>query len=254
MLRDPRPANERRRLYLLSRSNYSDCELIVTDDDPATPERTSRRRTWVIVGVAVVALLALTGFILSAVLGGAKPGPTSSPSGATTSSPTATALASPTASPSVSPSPSASAAPAPDSTPVGKPMEEVPAPFESTPAVEPGLTVAVTSIKAIKGTADAPGEIAGPALQFVVEFTNSTKKKMSLQQVAVNADYGKDRTPAIELEQEESSMVPAEVGAGKTVKGSYVYNVPLEERDLVRLLVFTSVDAPIIAFEGEGPR
>jgi hypothetical protein len=137
---------------------------------------------------------------------------------------------------------------------VGEPGEEVPAAFDSAPAAAPGLAVAVVQTNAIEGTADAPGEIAGPAVQFVVEFRNSTDQPISLTQVAINSDYGSDRTPALELTQEESEQVPDEVGPGQSVTGSYVYNIPLEERDLVRLLVFTNVDNPVVAFEGSVPR
>lgn len=223
--------------------------VAVSDEKDGTAATTSRRRLWVIVGIVALVVLAAAGIILAAVLGRPQASP-STPTPSTSSSTAApSASATPSATPSAVPSSSSPApAPAPSA------GQEVPVTFQDVPTVSPGLTVTVREINPVEGTSDAPGEIAGPSLQFVVDFANSSDQPVSLAQVAVNADYGQDRTPAIELDQEQSEQVPAEVAPGQTVSGSYVYNVPEDQRDLVRLLVFTNVDAPVFAFEGSTPR
>ncbi|WP_210480610.1 hypothetical protein [Naasia sp. SYSU D00948] len=218
-----------------------------------TDETATRRRTWIIAAVAAVAALGIAAaIILGFASRGAAPTPVR-----TTASASASASAtpdSPTASPDPSASPTAAPAPVEPGEVVGEPGEEVTSDIDAPATVEPGLAVVVTEVNPVEGTANAPGEIAGPALQFVIEFRNSGDQPVALDQVSVTADYGPDRTPALELEQEETVQVPAQAGAGETVRGSYVFNVPPDERGLVRLIVFTSVDAPIVAFEGSAPR
>lgn len=212
----------------------------------------NRRRLWVIIGIIALVLVAAVGILLSVFTGGT---PGASPTSSASSTPTSSSTPTPTPTPSASPTAPATAPPtAPAEAPVAGPGEEFTTDFGQAPAVAQGLTVHVTAVNAIEGTSNAPGEIAGPALQFVIEFVNNTGSAISLAQVVVNSDYSADRTPAGELEQDETSPVPGEVGPNSSVSGSYVFNVPTEQRDLVRLLVYTNVDAPTIAFEGPAPR
>ena len=41
------------------------------------------------------------------------------------------------------------------------------------------------------------------------------------------------------------------VGSNATASATYIFHVPTDQRDLVRLTVFTTVDDPVIAFSGD---
>lgn len=232
-----------------------------TDPTPADPQR---RRTRLILAIAagVLVLLAIIAGIWAAASGSGSPNPTPTPTTSASSSPDT---------PSSSPTPTDTPVPSPTSTPAPTPLpppapEDVPAPeldfddevdagFQEEQPLTQALVIRVPSVEAIQGTADEPGEIAGPALKFVVEFVNSSGEPISLRDVAINVDYGPDRIPATELNQSgTSSPVAGEVGPNSTVTGTYVFSVPEDARDDVRLTVFTTVDDPVVAFSGPAPR
>ncbi|BDZ45937.1 hypothetical protein [Naasia aerilata] len=228
----------------------------MTTDETPDPTDPKRRRTRLILGVlGGIVVLALLAVGIWAV--------------ASPKSPTPGASGSPSASSSPSPSASASATPTPEPTgtitPTAPPPSDAPDPaldsddtidvgYQDQPVAAAGLVIRVSALDAVQGNADEPGEIAGPSLRFVVEFVNNTGAAISLRDVAINVDYGADKTPAVELNESDTSPVPGEVAANSTVSGTYTFNVPTDGRDQVRLTVFTTVDDPVIAFSGPAPR
>jgi hypothetical protein len=226
----------------------------VTTDETPDPNDPSRRRTRLILGViGGIVVLLLIGVGIWAVASPKSPAPNAS------ASPSATSTAAPSASTSPTPEPTGTI------TPTAAPPSEAPDPsldsedtidagYQDQPVAAPGLVIRVSALDAVQGNADEPGEIAGPALRFVVEFVNNTGEAISLRDVAINVDYGADQTPAVELNESDTRPVPGEVAANSTVTGTYTFNVPQDGRDQVRLTVFTTVDDPVIAFSGPAPR
>ncbi|WP_210509044.1 hypothetical protein [Naasia sp. SYSU D00057] len=230
---------------------------MTTDETPEQSTDPGRRRTWLIVGIlaglVILGLVVLGIWAATQPQGSPTPAPTSSrPSASASASPTPTPTASPSGEPTPAPTETVPAAPVPD--PALDSADEVDTSYEVQQPVTEGLAIRVSSVQAVQGTADEPGEIAGPSLQFTIDFVNSTGETVSLRDVAINVDYGQDRTPALELREDATSPVPGEVGPNSTVSGTYVFNVPTDGRDIVRLTVFTTVDDPVIAFSGPAPR
>lgn len=210
-----------------------------------------RKRRWLIAAIVVVLVA-----ILVTVFAVTRSSDTSSPT------PTASASREPSESPAPLVTPSAGSAtpvpteitPRPVTDSPDNPVGEILTPIDQSGAPAPGVTLALTSLTAIDGTADEPGEVAGPALEIVVSVTNNTGAAISLQSVVVNADYGTDRKPAGELNEQGKLPLSGNVAPGATAEGTYVFTVPTDQRDLVRISVFTSVDSPTVVFEGAAPR
>lgn len=167
----------------------------------------------------------------------------------------------PSARASATPAPSSSTPPTSTSEPANKPTN-APAPM-STAAPQPldkpadpvsGVTVQIESLQAVSGTGGAPGEIAGPSIRFGVKITNNTAAAVSLAPVVVNAYYGSDSRPAVQLSGPGASPLPAQVSSGASAVGVFVYNVPRAQRDKVRITVDFAADVPEIVFEGSAPR
>ena len=206
---------------------------------------TARRRRPLLLGVAVAVVALLVAAVIAASLSAA-PGATA-PSGSPT--PTASAdpdvTATPTPTPSESPDPEETAEPDPTSTPE---------PLDGSAEVEDGVTLEVAKLEAVAGEASQPGEVAGPSVRFTLRVHNDTDAAISLTTAAVNVYYGEDQTPAIQLLNPGGTPFPQSVKADSRAEGVFVFSVPVESRDRVRLTVDYSVDEPQLVFEGPAPR
>lgn len=216
------------------------------------PARSTRRR-WIIIAIAA-ALLLIAVLVAVAVANGRSSAPASSPSSSASASPSASASATPTPSPSPSSVPSPSATPTQSITTAPDGSEQIETGIDSTPTVAPGITTRIANIEAIQGTADEPGTVAGPAIRITVEFANSTDSAISLDSAILNVAYGSDQSPASELPQSNDRPVSGDLAAGSTVTGTYTYRVPQDQRDNVRIEVFTAPDLPVVVFSGAVPR
>jgi hypothetical protein len=227
--------------------------------DQPQPRRT-RRTTALIVGalVLVVAVVAVIGLLTA---GRAAPASTSTPvaqEGAAASSAASAAPAAPTPSSSSKPSKPAKAPTVVKTEPAGRPT---PQPTKTATIAEPTavpikqeLTAAVTKMTAVTGTADGPGEIGGPSVRFTITIENTTGKTFSLSNTVVNAYYGKAATPAVQLRSPGGKDFPSSVRNGGSATGSFVFNIPKASRSSVKVTVDTSVQNPVIAFQGAAPR
>jgi hypothetical protein len=108
-------------------------------------------------------------------------------------------------------------------------------------------------MEAIQGEAERAGEVAGPAVRFVVTVTNTTAQPVSLATALVNVYYGADATPAGELAKPGGSPFPQEVAAGGTAAGTFIFTIPEDERDDVLVTLDYQVGTPVLAFEGAAP-
>jgi hypothetical protein len=116
-----------------------------------------------------------------------------------------------------------------------------------------GVDVSVGELQAVEGVADGPGEIAGPALSFDVTVANDTDEAVSLATTVVTVTSGADLVPADQLAT-GSEALPAEVPAGGSVTATYVFTVPVERRDDVRITFDYLAGTPAVVFSGQAPR
>ena len=209
--------------------------------EPPSASSPRRRRTIAVVAVVVVVVVAVVLALVLTGRGGASPSPddtasTAQPTGGSSSgAPGEGASDEPTAS-----TPPAAGPDTPESPPVG---------LDGSPTVVDGVTVRVKSLTAVDGEAVLPGEVAGPGVRAELEMVNSTGAAVDLSTVVVNLAYGSGRTPANTFSTGTSSF-PASVEAGATATGTYVFEVPADERGDLRLTVDYAVDVPVVVFEG----
>jgi hypothetical protein len=237
------------------------------------PGRTWR---WIGVAVVVVAALALFGATLWVSQGGGPPLAGATGAGTTTPTPVTTsaelqrtaetpepedpALAVPTPEPPAAPSEE----PAPEEgtePPAAEPPVEAaalpelpPVPLTEDVAPVPGIVVGIDELESVTGEAQGPGEVGGPALRFTLTLRNDGDTAVSLESTVVTVYSGPDQIPAQDLMGPGGVPLPAEIGAGATVTGVFVFTVPPDNRDQVRIGVDYTVGVPIVVFEGAAPR
>ncbi|MFJ6076889.1 hypothetical protein ACIQC0_01130 [Pseudarthrobacter sp. NPDC092419] len=140
-----------------------------------------------------------------------------------------------------------------------KQLAEIPQPVASAVALDAkktvrhGVSAAVGALEAVQGEAQGVGEIAGPALRFRVTITNETQMDLSLAGVLVNVSFGADELPAGELSGPGTAPFPASVPPGGTAEAVYVFSVPEDSRDAVRIYFSLDAETPIAAFAGKAP-
>lgn len=122
-------------------------------------------------------------------------------------------------------------------------------PLDATARFGTGLTVRITRITPITGRAAAPGEVGGPALRIQLEAQNRSGRPISLDGSVVFVSYGADRTPAVELSTGEKRL-SGTVAPGGERRGTYVFTVPKDQRDDVRVEVSYTGKAPTVALQG----
>ncbi|MHA7269826.1 hypothetical protein [Arthrobacter sp. HLT1-20] len=240
---------------------------------PAVVEE-NRRWTKKIMVVVLVGALALAAWAIAAALGGTPAGNdvglagTQSQQATPSTSASGSAAANPSAPPSPSP-PAQSGAPEPAKTPAAvipsKSPAEVtkeaalaavaqpiaaPVPLDKVVTVEPGLDVKVSNIAAVDGVAQGVGEIAGPSIQFTVVVVNNSGQDVPGNNIAVTVEFGKDKSPAVQLSGPGTVAFPAVIANKQTATATFVFNVPLDQRQQVRILTSLNASSPIAAFEG----
>ncbi|WP_285036428.1 hypothetical protein [Plantibacter sp. ME-Dv--P-095] len=210
-----------------------------TEVSPAAHEAGApERRRLVAIVVSVVVVLVVVGIVLWLTL---RPG---TPSGQGTTAPSAL--------PSSSSSTLPTAEPGSTLPPAGSSDGAIG--LDDTAPVTDAVSVRIESLEAVDGEASQPGEVAGPSIRVTIAFTNSGSEAYSLAGAVANAYYGSDLTPAIELAAPGGVPFPEQVAAGETVRGTFVFNVPEDARDAVRVTVDYAAAEPAVVFEGAAPR
>lgn len=133
--------------------------------------------------------------------------------------------------------------------PVEPVRTKAPVPIDAVGRFGTGLTVRLTEVSAVEVEAKAPGEIAGPGLRLTVEATNGARGALSLDHVVVSVSYGADRTPASQFGSSSEPM-SGRLAPGRSRTGTYVYALPPDQRDDVRVEVSYTGSAPTLAFSG----
>jgi hypothetical protein len=116
----------------------------------------------------------------------------------------------------------------------------------------PGVVVRLASLTSVTAGATLPGEVGGPSLKVAVEVSNATSVPVDLGGAVVNLYVGQDLRPAIELSEGESPF-PGSVAAGASASGTFVFNVPAADRDVVTVEVDLATAVPITLFQGTAP-
>ncbi len=117
-----------------------------------------------------------------------------------------------------------------------------------------GVTATVSSIEAVDGKAQGPGEISGPAVRFTVTLNNGGTNALDGNAVVVNVDSGPDHIPALVLSGPGAVNFPSSIEPGNKASGTYVFLIPNNQRDDVRIFFNYKVSSPIAAFEGAVPK
>ena len=245
------------------------------------PSPTLNRRQWIAVGAAAVAVIAVV--VIALVAGGGDDDATASDTTAasvttldappttgtvpattastttgddiatTTDAPAATAA---TTVPGPTAPPTTGVPPSPTSlvtVPEGE--IEVADPIDTDEVADfgTGVTAEIVGLEAVDGVAKLPGEISGPALRVTVRLTNGSDAALALARVQVDLNSGADRAPGLALTEPGAAPFVGELAPGDSADGVYVFGVPADRRDQVRVLVLYSVDAPMVVFEGPAP-
>jgi len=205
------------------------------------------RRNRVLIGAgAAVAVIAI-----AIVIGVVAAQNSASDAGAPTPTGTSGAATSVTTSPTAStPAPSGSETTTPTDAPDADRSTLPAVPLDGTAEVPAGPGVRVTSIEAVEGEAVVPGEIAGPALRVTVEVDNTTEDAIDLRTATVTLSYGDPLQPGNPISKPAGAAFPDSVEPGDDASGTFVFEVPKEQRNRVQIAVDLSIDDPIVAFEG----
>jgi hypothetical protein len=127
-------------------------------------------------------------------------------------------------------------------------------PLTDSAAAVPGVVFSVGTLDAVDGVARGPGEVGGPSLRFTVTVRNDTADTVSLTSTVVNLFFGSELNPATELTASGGAPFPQSVAPGATQQGIFVFAVPTDQREQVRIAVDYTVGVPIVLFEGAAPR
>ena len=129
------------------------------------------------------------------------------------------------------------------------------APVELTAkkAVKGGVSATIADMTAVQGVATGIGEVAGPAVRFKVSVVNNTATPLALDRAVVDVSYGKDDAPASQLSGPEPAAFPASVAPGATGVGVFIFAVPLDARDTVKIHFNLEAETPIATFAGRAP-
>lgn len=210
---------------------------MTTTPDPTTGS--SRRYLWwAAIGIVVVIAVVLA-IVLTTRSGDDKEAPGASPA----ASPTASAAPGASAG-----TPSSTSSAVPDPAP-----SSTTAPLDGSVPVLPSVEVSLASIDAIDATAESPGEVSGPALRVTVLVDNQSAAAIDLSAAIANLYFGADATPASILDGSGAQPFPASVEAGQQATGVFVFSVPADQRDQVRVEVGYSAAAPVAIFSGPAP-
>lgn len=126
-------------------------------------------------------------------------------------------------------------------------------PIEEPAELGGGVAVDIVRIEAVEGEARGPGETSGPALRFTVRVVNDSDEPLSLRAAVLTAYYGAEDTPAGDLSGPGVRMLKGELAPGGTAQGRYVFAVPTDERDRVRVDFSVGAERPRAVFVGSAP-
>lgn len=135
-------------------------------------------------------------------------------------------------------------------TPTAEPEKPVRVELDETAELGNGVSVAVTRIEAVQGEGRGPGETSGPALRVTITLENTTGESVDVSLALATLYYGADDAPAGDLSAPGVRPITGSLAPGESVSGRYVFGVPVDERDQVRVDFTYDVSAPKAIFSG----
>ena len=117
-----------------------------------------------------------------------------------------------------------------------------------------GMTFRLEQLEAVDGEANGPGEIAGPAVRVTVVATNDSPSPVLLESIVVDLTYGAQNTSAAPLSGPGALRFSGEVAPGASATGVYVFEVPVDQRGAVSVLVSYAASVSPVVFQGEAPK
>lgn len=220
----------------------TDGDELNNDEVVGVRRRRAKVPIWA-VAVVVVVVITIAAVIAVLALGGGNF--SSTPTGSTTPT-SSTSVPAPTTDPTKggepTKSPVATDAPGRETAP--------PINLDKSAAPIRGIVVSVESIKSVQGEATQPGEVSGPALSVTVRIDNPSDAPVDLTTAVVTLFYGSAQLGANPISKPAGAAFPRSVAPGQSVSGTFVFEVPTDGRDQVRIQVDLSVADPIVVFEG----
>jgi len=125
--------------------------------------------------------------------------------------------------------------------------------LKSKKAVKGGVSATITEMTALQGVATGIGEVAGPAIRFKVTVLNETAAALLLDRAVVDVGYGNDERPANQLSGPDPTAFPASVAPGESGVGVFIFAVPLDARDKVKIHFNLEAETPVATFAGAAP-
>jgi len=113
-----------------------------------------------------------------------------------------------------------------------------------------GVNVDIVDIEAVQGKGGRPGEVGGPSVRFTVRVSNESGEAINLDLAVVNAYFGPDESPATQLQEPGGVALPQLLPDGGSATGKYIFNIPPDERDQVRVEFVYTAEAPMIIYTG----
>ncbi|KQO11425.1 hypothetical protein ASF06_01870 [Agreia sp. Leaf244] len=220
----------------------------------STPERPRRMRPWLLAVIGAVLVVVICVVVWAAVTSANSAGsPSPSPSASATTAADDSAATS-TSSPSASSDPSADATTAPDAAGGDVRATSAANPFDTPAEIAPGVTATVGKITSVDGVAKGVGETAGPAIRFEVTITNESAETIDLGLTTILVDYRADLVPGTQMSgNADQESFPASLASGKSATASYVFTVPVEDRESVRITIDYLAGVPLAVFAGSVP-
>jgi hypothetical protein len=205
------------------------------------------RRRWLLLGAVLLGAAVAVGVGVLVSTSDTPPG-VAAPS--TVLGPDATSGPSPTETPVLPPS---STDPPTDAPTVPAPETTLsPVPLDGTASFGTGVTARLTAVESVAGEASGPGEVAGPAVRVTVELHNGTNEALALNEMIVDVFAGTELAPGEPLSGPGVQWFDGTLEPGGDATGVYVFGVPADRRDQVRVRVSYDPLAPTVLFEGPG--
>lgn len=111
------------------------------------------------------------------------------------------------------------------------------------------VSARITRIDPVQAGATLPGEVSGPAVAITVEIANSSAQPVGLDSVTVTLTDAAGN-PAGSIGSAPSAPLAGVLAAGSTANGTYVFTVPVDQRNPVTVTVTYSSGAPTLVFSG----
>ena len=137
----------------------------------------------------------------------------------------------------------------PAAEPVPDPGTADPVDINEPSTVASGASVRLVSFTSTQAEASLPGEVSGPAVVMVVEFTNGTSEPIDLDGVTVDLQHGDGISAGLVTSADHEALAGV-LAPGEAASGSYLFTIPTDDRDEVTVSIKFAADEPRLFFAG----